>query len=57
VVAQLTLPAVLVHEYQLPAGASWIFTEVAVVGAIVKETESTFDGVAAFKLYATELTV
>jgi hypothetical protein len=57
VVAQLTLPDVFVQEYQEPPEASWTFTELAVVGLIVNETESRFAGFEEFRLYATELTV
>jgi hypothetical protein len=45
VVVQLTLPDVLVHAYQLPPDASWIFTVPADVGEMVKVTESMLAGV------------
>ena len=45
VVAQLTEPVVLTQEYQVPPGASWALTVVAVEGLMVKVTASMFEGV------------
>jgi len=57
VVSQVTLPAAFAHVYHDPAGASWISTTLATVGAIVNATESRFVGVVAFKVYAIALIV
>ena len=46
---QLTLPELLLHVYQLPPEVSCTFTVPAVVGAIVKVTESRLVGVVAFR--------
>jgi hypothetical protein len=48
VVPHEMLPEVLVHVYQLPPDASWIFTVPANVGEMVKVTESMLVGVVAF---------
>jgi hypothetical protein len=56
VVAQVTLPAELTHEYHAPPDTSCAFT-VPVVGAIVNATWSTFCGFAAFSVYETFDTV
>lgn len=53
VVAQETAPAVFVHEYQVPAAASWTFTADVVTGAIVNATALTFVGVVASSVYCT----
>jgi hypothetical protein len=57
VVAQETLPLEFVHVYQEPPDTSWISTELAVVGLIVKDTESMFPGFDPLGVYVTPLTV
>ena len=48
--AQLTLPDVLVQEYQEPPETSWMLTVPAAAGEIVNPTESMLPGFDAFWL-------
>jgi hypothetical protein len=56
-VAQVTLPAALLHEYQAPPETSCTFTVAAAAGEIVNATASMFCGLLVSSVYETFVAV